>query len=355
MGARPEGDNGTLRRTNSVGPLPITVMHSLSAPSGTTKFVVQLAEGAPPELNLKYFSWREALAGDFDVFHVHWPEFLVRGRTFAGRLRQRVYFLRLLRRIRKRGIPLVRTLHNVEPHESGGRIERWLLNRIDERTDLYVRLNPTSVAPNDRAITTILHGHYRDRFAAHSRSEAVPGRILNFGLIRPYKGIENLLSLFSQWQRPDVSLRVVGKPLDSELAGLVADAAIQDSRVSHELRFVDDNELVWEVTSAQVVVLPYAEMHNSGTLLVALSLGVPVIAPTSASNRAIADEVGPGWLFLYAGSITAEFISDALETISARRDPSQAPSLDGRDWAHIGRRHYEEYARLLEPTQEAPQ
>lgn len=322
----------------------ITVLHSVAGPDGTTRFIVQLVEGAPPGLELKFFSWPRAIFGSYDVFHVHWPEFLIRSRFYPWTLVQRLLFIILLVRLRLQKIPLVRTLHNVKPHEPGGRFETALLERADRMTSLFIRLNPTTVSPPGQAVT-ILHGHYVDRFADLEKAKAVSGRVLYFGLIRPYKGVLPLISAFRELTSEGVTLRVVGSPTD-ELRVAVEAAVANDHRASCLLEFVDDQTLVHEITEAKLVVLPYLEMHNSGALLVALSLGRPVLAPDTTSNRALVDEVGPEWLMTFTGELTPEILGNALaaaESLSA----TDRPDLSGRDWGHIGELHYAAYTRTL--------
>lgn len=322
----------------------VTVLHSVAGPDGTTRFIVQLVEGAPPNLTLKFFSWPRAIFGSYDVFHVHWPEFLIRSRFYPWTVVQRLLFMVLMVRLRLQKIPLVRTLHNVKPHESGGRFETALLERADRMTSLFIRLNPTTVSPPGQAVT-ILHGHYVDRFAELKKEDAVPGRVLYFGLIRPYKGVLPLISAFRELPSGDATLRVVGSPTD-ELRVAVEDAVAEDPRASCLLKFVDDQTLVREITEAKLVVLPYLEMHNSGALLVALSLGRPVLAPDTTANRALVDEVGPDWLMTFTGDLTAKILGSALaraESLSA----TEHPDLSGRDWNHIGELHYAAYTRTL--------
>ncbi|MBM4496700.1 hypothetical protein GS426_16765 [Rhodococcus hoagii] len=43
------------------------------------------------------------------------------------------------------------------------------------------------------------------------------GRLLNFGLIRPYKGVEELIDIVEKAPTSDVTLRIVGKPMTDEL------------------------------------------------------------------------------------------------------------------------------------------
>lgn len=324
----------------------LSVMHSMRAPTGETKFSVQLRDGAPPDVRVRFFSWQEAMAADYDVFHIHWPEYLLRGRTSLGAARQKLRFAMLLLKLHRRGIPIVRTLHNLQPHEAGSPIEKMLLRWCDHRTDLFIRLNPTTALPVDRPAVTILHGHYVDQFAIHEKADPIPGRILNFGLIRPYKGIDTLLTEFAKIGDPDVSLRIVGKPLDARLKDSIVATAGEDDRVSHDLRFVDDERLVREVTSAELVVLPYREMHNSGTLLVALSLGRPVLAPRSTSNQSISAEVGSGWVLQYDGELTARALTRALEVARDART-TEFPNLANRDWGYVGRQHSDAYRSVM--------
>ena len=75
---------------------------------------------------------------------------------------------------------------------------------------------------------------------------------------------------------------------------------------------------------AQLVVLPYRQMLNSGALLLALSLARPVLAPWSGANAAIAEEVGEGWLTLYRGELDAATLAAALRR-QAGRDPRARP------------------------------
>ena len=330
----------------------ITVLQSLSPPDGTTRYVDQVVGGAPPQVTLRFFTWRSALLGRYDVFHVHWPELLIRERRPLKAFLRRCALYGLLLRARIQRIPIVRTGHNLQPHEAGRSGETRALAALDRRTTLFIRLNPTTpVEPESKAVT-ILHGHYRDRFGSMPLPEPIRGRSLYFGLIRPYKGIETLLSVFRSVDRPDIQLRVVGRP-SSGLGAVIEREQQLDSRISSCLRFVSDEELVEEVGRAELVVLPYREMHNSGAVLVALSLDRPVLVPASPSNAALADEVGPGWIHLYSGELTREVFEGALDAARSAVSGSR-PRLEGRDWKTLGEQTYRTYLRALELTGRRP-
>ena len=325
-------------------PRRIVVQLSLAPPDGTTKYVDQLVDESSVDVENVFFTWRRALRGHYDVFHVHWPELMIRAprrpKAFARRRALDVFLLML----RVRRIPLVRTVHNLAPHEEGPRSERRSLARVDRATTLFITLNETTPLPTDRPAMLIPHGHYRDRFAGWPLPDAEVGRMLYFGIIRPYKGVVELVDTFRSWPSVAHSLRVVGATapgMDAE----VGDHAAGDPRISTRFAFVDDAELVAEIGAAQLVVLPYREMHNSGAILVALSLSRPVLVPATAAMRAMQEEVGTAWVMLYEGELDAATLARAAEWARERR--GAVPDLSGRDWARVRALHAAAYRQAL--------
>lgn len=319
----------------------LRVLHSLHAPDGTTRYVDQMLGGAGGDVEAMPFAWRTALRGDYDVLHVHWPELLVRHPRALRRLGRRIALRLLLARLRARRVPVVRTLHNTVPHESVGRAEGRALAAVDAATTLYILLTDATTAPGGAPSVRIPLGHYRDVFADLPKSVATPGRLVTIGLLRPYKGVEELLDAFVALPDPGLRLTVAGKPTPG-LAATVADVAARDPRVEPDLRFVPDATFVHHVTAAELVVLPYRQMTNSGVLLAALSLDRPCLVPASPANAAVAAEVGPGWVLQYDGDFDAAVLAAGLHR--ARTTPrATRPDLAARDWAGIGAAHVDAY------------
>lgn len=325
----------------------IVVLHSLAEPDGPTKYAVQMRDGSASFVETQFFSWPRALFGRYDVFHVHWPEYLVRHRKPLYRLAQRGFYCLFIMRLVIFNVPVVRTLHNLHPHEGTGRLERYLMSLMDWRTDVLIRLNPTTEVSSSKPVQTIPHGHYVDRFSQFPRPAAVAGRLLYFGLIRPYKGVEELLDVFSAESGGDLDLRIVGKPLSTDLRNHIEQRTSINPRITTDLRFVDDEQLVREFSLAELVVLPYREMHNSGVLLVAISLGRPVLVPATSSNRWLADEVGTNWIICYEGEISMDLISAAMKKARETLQSGETPDLSGRSWTEVGRRHADVYQAAL--------
>lgn len=332
------------------------VLQSFRTPRPTsnpylTAFLRSLPATGGLGVEVRTFSWRSALLGNHDVLHVHWPELLLRSRRRSGRVLRALAAGLLLARLRARRTPVVRTVHNPSPHEGGGRVERLLLRRFDAATTLTVHLTPRTVGavcPGSNAVV-VPHGHYRAHHRDAPRADPVPGRLVHPGLLRPYKRVEGLLTAFAGLPG-DVSLHVLGPAPDADLAERVRRAAARDPRVLLDLRHVEDDDLVLAVTAAELVVLPYTPRGGSGAQLLALSLDRPVLLPAGPAAADLAAEVGPGWVHVHEGDLSAEDLEAALAAVRAdARTGARAerPDLSAREWDVLGRAHAELYHRLV--------
>ena len=329
---------------------PLTVLMSFPPPRPTSNpynTLLMDAVAAQPDTRVRTFSWKRFLVGGYDVFHVHWPEILVNGQSYPKKkVRQLLFALGLLR-LRITRTPLVRTLHNLELPRGISWSERTLLRWAERWTTHWIVINPSGEVPAGANVSIALHGHYRPWYAKYPKSERIDGRFGFFGMIRRYKNAVGLVKAFRELPGDDVSLRVCGRPSSDELAGEIRDAAGDDPRVDLVLDFLDDQDLVTHVTASQLIVLPYPEMHNSGSVFAALSLDRPVLVPDNEVNRQLADEVGADWVLMYDGDLTSDALADGLRRASALDDDAR-PDLSTRDWDVIGADHVAAYRAALE-------
>lgn len=328
---------------------PLTVLESFPDPRPTTNpYIVMLRDAlaAQDGLQLLTFSWRRALLGRWDVFHTHWPEILVSGRTPLRAVIRQVLFSLVLLRARLLHRPMVRTLHNLELPSDLSAVQTILLKTAYRWTTLVITINSTTPSPDDAMHARILHGHYRDWFERVPQSASTPGRVCFVGLIRRYKGVDSLISAFSDLPADDgLTLRICGRPSNDGLAQELTELAGGDPRISLHFAYLSDEELVAEITAAELVVLPYREMHNSGGALAALSLNRPVLVPDNEANRALAAEVGGEWVQRYSGSLTGE---DIVQAMKVATDLRGGPDLGRRDWGQVGFDHLAAFRRAVE-------
>jgi beta-1,4-mannosyltransferase len=341
------------RRPRPSNPAPSTVRVLQTVPrphERTNPFITQLARSLPPDVEVEWFTWRAALTSRYDVVHAHWPELALRAPSWSRRLAQRALFTLWLARLRLRRTPVVRTLHNVDPHESGSGVERVLVRRFDARTTTWLRLNDLTPTPPEGYAATIPHGHYIDWFAGHHVPDARAGRLLYFGLIRRYKGVPELLEAFADLKDDDATLRIVGRSEDEAIRQQITQAEALDSRISSLVDYVDDTTLAREIGEAQLVVIPFRRLLNSGSLLLALSLARPVLVPRGDTADALAAEVGDNWVLRYDTPLTGEKLADALCRAHVALNSATVPDLAGRDWDRIGEALHVEYLRAIGRT-----
>jgi beta-1,4-mannosyltransferase len=327
-------------------PRPFTVLQSFPEPRETTNpYVVMLRDALErtPGVSVLTFSWRRALTGRYDAFHAHWPEVWVDGNNPLKKLLRQGLFALFLLRLRLTRVPLVRTVHNLELPDGLSRRQVALLRWAERTTALRIRINEATELDDGTPVETILHGHYRGWYAPHPRRERRPGRLAFVGQVRRYKGVDSLVAAFAETTDAGLSLHVAGRPTSEELAGQLR-AAAADPRISLALTFQSDADLVAEISEAELVVLPYREMHNSGGALAALSLGTPVLVPDNEVTRLLATEVGPGWVHGFTPPLTG---ADLEETVARLRTdpPTTPPDLSRREWDGAGSAHLAAYRR----------
>jgi glycosyltransferase involved in cell wall biosynthesis len=102
-----------------------------------------------------------------------------------------------------------------------------------------------------------------------------------FGLIRPYKELENLIMAFDTLPENEITrywLTIVGETWEGWTvpADLIKRSRHRD-RITFVNRFVSDAEAVEFFAGADAVVLPYHRSSASGPLHIAMRCGLPVV------------------------------------------------------------------------------
>lgn len=314
----------------------------------TNPYLVMLADSlrSEPDIEVLNFTWKTAFTRRFDIYHTHWPENLGNGSTRLKSMARQLLTLAFLTKLKLQRIPVVRTVHNLERPQGLNKIQSWILDLFDRQTAVSVLLNRHTPAIRGSAVHLIPHGHYIDWFQRFTQPEPVTGRIVFTGLVRRYKGVETLLGAFEDIPDTGLSLCIAGNPTSSTLKEEIESIAARDSRVLLDLKFQSEAEFAARICESELVVLPYHLMHNSGGTLAALSLCRPVLIPDNQINRELAKEVGPGWIFLFQGSLEAQDIVQALEQLRKQVHKS-TPNLSARSWAEAGTKHQLAYEQAL--------
>lgn len=184
--------------------------------------------------------------------------------------------------------PIVLTVHDPKPH-SGLDAERAratasyrdrmraLARAFHVHGDFCARLMRSTLnAQDERSIVPTAHGVILEP-SSDRLAESEPGRVLFFGRMEAYKGVDVLLDAFDR-------LVAAGLPIRLAVAGRGPEA----DRLGERMRNTDGVELnasfltpaqaIHEFQRASAVIAPYRDATQSGVVAAAIANGRPLVA-----------------------------------------------------------------------------
>lgn len=250
------------------------------------------------------------------VLHLHWTHPYLLGRSHTRSIIRSMRFIVELFIVKLLGIKIIWTVHNLLDHEMPYPQLEFFFNRLLVR--LYDRLIVHCAFAREAIIRTyklpdhyrkkihvVPHGSYIDTYEnslSRQESRAMLGLgerdivLLYFGTIRPYKGVLRMTETFRKLQNPLVRLLIVGEPKSEAIKKELLKHCESDGRIRTFLKYVPATEVQIYMNAADVVVLPFQDILTSGSTLLAMSFGKPVIAPRIGCIPEVLDNRGA---FLY--------------------------------------------------------
>ena len=225
------------------------------------------------------------------IVHIHWEEFVLRAcGTDQQAANAAEAFERSLGEVRDRGGTIFWTVHNEVPHLIGFD-EQFLRLRafLACIADIILVHNATtteilgSQVELDRAKTRLLPhpsyvGEFEDETALLAGLATIPDRIIQgFGWVRVQKGFGEMIAMLppSFLDSRNAKIRISGEGVQAP-AVIAMNPGRND--VIWDLRHVPDSEVPALLRSAWCLVLPYTRVLTSGVALVAMSVGIPLVA-----------------------------------------------------------------------------
>jgi O-antigen/teichoic acid export membrane protein len=276
-----------------------------------------------------------------DVWHIHWPDRAAYAGSLAGAVTKALAFVALISLAKVTGKKVVWTVHNIRGHDVPfPAIETvviaWLARHVDATVNLSERARRDAEAAypvlKGKPSLIVPHGHYIDAYPQATRNDARTHLKLDpdatvaalVGDIAPYKNAPQLIRIFKAVRAPSALLLIAGKPITADLRNEILAAARDDPRVVLHLHALSDSELVRCIAAADVVVLPYSGLLNSGMAMLALSFGRPILGPASGALIDLAKDFGSEWIQLYEDQLKAA----DLEAAMMRIKPQAANVID---------------------------
>jgi glycosyltransferase involved in cell wall biosynthesis len=171
--------------------------------------------------------------------------------------------------------------------------------------------------------------------------------LLFFGNIAPYKGLEYLIAAFTEVVRKDPNYRliIVGKPKGSEgywkqIHHGIARSAMRD-RVIERIEYIPDEETELFFKAADVLILPYTRVFQSGVLFLAYSFGLPAIAADVGNLKEEIIEGETGFVFKpqdsadLASMIGKYFDSELFRHLESRRRKIKEYANERYSWNKV--------------------
>jgi glycosyltransferase involved in cell wall biosynthesis len=224
--------------------------------------------------------------------------------------------------LRRTGTRFILVLHDAKLHPGDAYPFREMLMRREiEAADAlivlsdHVRQEVQALYgfPGDR-IWTVPHGAFafgQDAPKAREFTGERPVRLLFFGRILAYKGLDHLLNAYRilHERNVPVELEIVGSgdmaPYERHLQGLQGVTVLN--------KWVGEDEIADAIARTDLVVLPYIEASQSGVAAAALTAGLPIVAtPVGGLVEQVADrQTG-----IIAKGMTAADLADAIRSLS---------------------------------------
>jgi glycosyltransferase involved in cell wall biosynthesis len=318
----------------------------------------RVATGSRLELG---WLWRSRR--DVGVLHFHWPQSYWHHERGPAALRLPLSYVKVglvaarLAAARALGYRIVWTVHQVYPHEvaharleqAGARMLATLSHvliahdastREDALRKLGRRARRTAIVPHGSYVGVYPPGRSRAVVRAELGSGEEELVFLCFGSLRAYKDVSFLLDAFGTAELRDASLVVAGPAGDDGVAADVLAAAAADGRVKPRLGYLPDEQVAEQFGAADVAIVARNDGGTSGAVVLALSLGVPVIAPRRPAYVELLGSERAGWLFEPGdrGSLRAALERAAADGAAARAAKAaaarqRAEELNWRDIA----------------------
>jgi D-inositol-3-phosphate glycosyltransferase len=192
--------------------------------------------------------------------------------------------------------------------------------------------------------------------------------ILFFGAITPYKGIEYLVEAFNHLlsRHHDYRLIIAGRPNNCEdYWAAITEASregVQKGRILLKGEYIPDGDTELYFKAADVLVLPYRHVYQSGVLCLGYSFGVPILAADVGSLKDEIVEGRSGFVFKpedpgdLAATVERYFASDLYGNLSGRRQEIRDFGAENHSWDVVGQLTMSVYASLLRsaPPREMP-
>ena len=249
--------------------------------------------------------------------------------------------------IKKQNIKLVYILHDIESligEVSNGDLMNKGLQLADEIVvhNHFTANELLKKFPDaEKKVTIIPHGDFLELPSDVSKDDAITQlgldkklpKVLFFGMIKPTKGLDVLLKAM---QNINAQLIVAGRIRNHSMSDYAESFSIlkNQGKLVADIKYITNEKRDLYFKSADVIVLPYIKIYQSGVMLMAMSYGIPVVASDLQPNRELVNEIDCVEFFRVGDHLMLEKVVSSLLANSERRDVLRKNSLSVLENSH---------------------
>ena len=186
--------------------------------------------------------------------------------------------------------------------------------------------------------------------------------ILFFGRIAPRKGLDIAVAAFKEIVARDQDYRLIiaGRPDKCEdywaAVRKTIQGDVQRGRIMLRAEVIPDDETEAYFKAADVLVLPYREIFQSGVIFLGYNFGLPVIATDVGALREDIEEGKTGFVcrpedpVSLARTIEKYFASDIYRELNSRRPQIRAYAAERHSWDVVSETTISVYRALCRAT-----
>lgn len=248
------------------------------------------------------YRWLRAKKGDVNVIHFHsvrrfWEYQWTKARLdWVGRFIRNLLIARIL------GYRTVLTVHDLRPlehaiypdwvdyfgHRAAANLTDAVIVHYESGRRLfaqeYGRQHGVHVGRHPNYIGVYPNSVPRPEARRHFGFSDQLRVLTFFGGIRPNKGIDNLVAAFRELPGDDLRLVIAGQPWEpAAYVHALFELARHDRRISIVAEPIPDEQVQYFMNASNAVVLPFRQIHTSGSAMLAMSFARPVIASAAGS------------------------------------------------------------------------
>lgn len=295
------------------------------------------------------------------IIHLHWATKLYGSKFLIISFFKLIINFCLFFIYKIKGIKIVWTMHNYESHDFKypliDKVGRKLIIRLADSIIVHTKIGKEYLKDNykrENNVFVIPHGNYVDvygklvknRFEIRSKLGYKENDLvfLNLGMIRPYKGLEELIEFFNQFTNENkIKFLILGKGDNLYIEKLKE--RIKNKNIIIDNRFIPNSEAPSFFALADFSVFAYRKILTSGAAILSLSYALPVIAPKKGDLKDLIEDKENG--FLFDNEIELKEIILKIKNFSPeQKDQMRENALETAkklDWVEIAKQTIEIY------------